>query len=225
MLKLASENGVQKIICIGTSHEDSLQAKEFAKEHEGVYWTYGTHPEHAKYAEELKPDFSEDDLRPVAIGEVGLDYHYEGYSREAQIRLFEEMLQLAMKHDLPVSFHVREAFVDFFAVVANFPGVSGVVHSFTDNKKVLKRILNETDFYVGVNGLATYSTLPLPPLERILLETDAPFLAPIPYRGEINQPAYIKNIADWLARRLEITPEKVAKATTENAVNLFGLTF
>jgi TatD DNase family protein len=158
---------------------------------------------------------------PIAIGEVGLDYHYEGYNREAQIRLFEEMLQLAVDNDLPLSFHVREAFDDFFPVVANFPGVRGVVHSFSDNKKNLKRILNETEFYVGVNGMATYSTLPTPPLERILLETDAPFLTPVPFRGIINECAYIRNIAEWLAAKLSISFDVIEEATTQNAEQLF----
>ena len=159
---------------------------------------------------------------PVAIGEVGLDYHYEEYARDAQIRLFEQMLQLAVDNDLPVSFHVREAFPDFFAVVGNFPSVKGVVHSFTDSKKVLKRILNETEFYIGVNGLATYSTLPLPPLERILLETDAPFLAPVPHRGEKNEPALIPDIALWLSEKSGVSFDEVERITTENFTKLFG---
>ena len=157
----------------------------------------------------------------VAIGEVGLDYHYEGYDREAQIKLFEEMLQLAKDNDLPVSFHVREAFDDFFAVVKNFPEVRGVVHSFTDSKKILKRILNETGFYVGVNGLATYSTLPTPPLERILLETDAPFLTPTPFRGIINEPGYVYEVAQWLSRNLAVDFEIIEEETTNNAERLF----
>ena len=160
---------------------------------------------------------------PVAIGEVGLDYHSEGHDREAQIRLFEEMLQLAQDNDLPLSFHVRNAFSDFFPVVANFPGVRGVVHSFTDSKKVLRRILETTDFYVGVNGLATYSTLPTPPLERILLETDAPFLAPVPHRGEKNDPSYIPDVAAWLAGKLEVDIDVVRDVTTRNTEKLFGI--
>ena len=245
-LELAHENNVQKIICIGTSHKDSLAAQEFASQHENVYWTYGIHPNET---EKFEYDFSRvASLAPVftglgrsfsvavseiprkaysqsliAIGEIGLDYHYESYNRGAQIRLFEEMLQLAVDNDLPVSFHVREAFSDFFPVVANFPSVRGVVHSFTDSKKVLKRILNDTDFYVGVNGLATYSTLPLPPLKRILLETDAPFLAPVPHRGETNQPAYIADIAKWLAGKLELPIEEVTKATADNAFDIFKI--
>ena len=237
MLRNARLAGVTRIICIGTSHEDSLVAADFARQHEGVFWTYGIHPEGAGKAaisnktneanEAIKKDririFSDKQNRPIAIGEVGLDYHYEGYDRAAQIRLFEEMLELATEQNLPVSFHVRESFDDFFSVVANFPKTRGVVHSFTDNKKVLKRVLNETDFYVGVNGLATYSTLPLPPLERILLETDAPFLTPKPFRGIINESAYVCNIAEWLANKLGLEFKIIEKETTKNAERLFGL--
>ena len=219
MLDRAHRANVEKIVCIGTNHEDSLNAMEFANSHDNVYWTYGIHPESA---EANKTSFSLPQL-PIAIGEVGLDYHYEGYDREAQIQLFEEMCQLAIDNDLPVSFHVREAFDDFFPVIDNFPKIRGVVHSFTDNKKVLKRILNETEFYVGVNGLATYSTLPTPPIERILLETDAPFLTPKQFRGIINEPAYVREIAMWLSEKLGLDFKIIEKETTKNARRLFGI--
>ncbi len=263
MLKRAHEKGIEKIICIGTSHEDSLAARDFAINHDNVYWTYGIHPEYSKEAlpkffssgleflstsyagQPREPSLEGDEplgvvrnIRvknsnqymiqktlvkpPIAIGEVGLDYHYEGYDHEAQIKLFEEMLQLARDNDLPVSFHVREAFEDFFAVIANFPEIKGVVHSFSDNKKNLKRILDKTDFYVGVNGMATYSTLPTPPLERILLETDAPFLAPVPFRGTANEPSHIREIADWLAGKLNVSFDKIEQETTKNAQKLFN---
>ena len=224
MLKRAHKKNVKKIICIGTSHEDSLVARDFASAHKDVYWTYGIHPENA--SKHLEYNFSGDvvsDTRPVAIGEVGLDYHYEGYDREAQIRLFEEMLQLATDNDLPVSFHIREAYDDFFPILANFPKIRGVVHSFTDNKRVLRRILNETEFFIGVNGLATYSTLPTPPLERILLETDAPFLTPKPFRGIINEPGYVYEIATWLAQKLALHINLIEEETTKNARKLFEL--
>ncbi len=216
MLKRAHEKGVEKIICIGTSHEDSIAAAEFSAQHENVYWTYGVHPEYVGQEWEFKGN-------PVAIGEVGLDYHYPGYDRATQIKLFEQMLQLAIDSDLPVSFHVREAFDDFFPVVANFPKIRGVVHSFSDNKKNLKRILTETDFYVGVNGMATYSTLPTPPIERILLETDAPFLTPKPFRGIINEPAYVPAIAEWLAGKLGLEYQIIERETTKNAEELFHI--
>ena len=244
MIKRADKNGVKRIVCIGTDPTDSLAAQKFAEKHKNVYWTYGIHPENAELksqrggfrsaaARDLAPsargdgpdgrdpEWDSNSASPVAIGEIGLDYHSDGYNRKAQIKLFEEMLQLAKDNDLPVSFHVRNAFDDFFPVVANFPEVRGVVHSFTDSKKVLKRILETTDYYVGVNGLATYSTLPTPPLNRILLETDAPFLTPVPFRGIINEPAYILNIAQWLSEKLDLDFETVEKETTLNAGRLY----
>lgn len=162
-------------------------------------------------------------LLPVGIGEIGLDYHVEKPNRVAQIRLLEDLLQIADKYSLPVSFHVRQAFEDFFPVVANFPHLRGVVHSFSDNKKNLRRILNETDFYVGVNGMATYSTLPLPPLERILLETDAPFLTPEPFRGIINEPGHVRQVAEWLADKLGQDYQLIAEVTSRNVEQLFHL--
>lgn len=220
MLKRAEEKNVKKIICIGTSIEDSLSALDFSKKHENVFWTYGVHPEGANNG---LSQFSLPETREelVAIGEVGLDYHYDGYNREKQIKLFEKMLQLARDNNLPVSFHVREAFNDFFGVISNFPEIRGVLHSFTDNKKVLKRILNETEFFVGVNGLSTYSTLPLPPLERILLETDAPFLTPKPFRGIINEPAYVSAVALTLSEKLGQEFKIIERETTKNAEQLF----
>ena len=253
ILEKARKKGVEKIICIGTNHEDSLAAKSFAESHENVYWTYGIHPEYAKPISEASDKTLEEfsafrsaaarELarsargdgperrgaessnalsRIIAIGEIGLDYHY-GKDHEAQIKLFRQMLQLAKDNNLPVSFHVREAFDDFFEIIKDYPEIRGVVHSFSDSKKNLKKILDQTNFYVGVNGLATYSTLPTPPLERIILETDAPFLAPIPHRGEKNDPSNIKEIADWLAQKLNTTPEEIAKITTQNVENLFKI--
>ena len=221
MLTRARQKGVKKIICIGTSHEDSLAARDFALAHKDVYWTYGIHPESAREVDYDSEKTSLAVSTPIAIGEVGLDYHYEGYDREAQIRLFEAMLQLANDNDLPVSFHVREAFDDFFPVISNFPRIRGVVHSFSDNKKNLKRILTETDFYVGVNGMATYSTLPTPPLERILLETDAPFLTPVPFRGIINECGYVFEVAQWLSKKLAVDFEIIERETTKNAEKVF----
>ena len=216
MLERAHKKGIEKIICIGTDPKDSMAARDFASKHDDVYWTYGVHP-----SEINSKNLFEKDNKLVAIGEVGLDYHYEGYNREKQIKLFEEMLQLAKNNNLPVSFHVREAFDDFFGVIANFPEIKGVVHSFSDNKKNLKRILDNTDFYVGVNGMATYSTLPTPPLERILLETDAPFLTPVPFRGIINECGYIREIAEWLSTKLAVDFNEVENETTKNARRLF----
>lgn len=223
----ALNSNVQKMILIGTSYEDSFYARDYAlsrdEKREHLFWAYGVHPDGIeKYREE--PVFKVD--MPIAIGEVGLDYHYldevddPEYVVEEQKKLFKEMIELAEKHDLPVIFHVREAFDDFFEIVDEHPTLRGVVHSFTDSKKNLKKCL-ERGFYVGVNGLATYSTLPTPPLDKILLETDAPFLAPVPHRGEQNDSSYIPDIAKWLAEKLEVSVNEVMKKTTENCYELF----
>jgi len=219
-LKEAHDAGVEKIVCIGTDPLDSMAACDFAGQNDGVFWTYGVHPSEWKtwQKQEIKNTH-----KLVAIGEVGLDYHYGTDDRTEQIQLFNEMLQLAKDLNLPLSFHIREAFDDFFGAIANFPEVRGVVHSFTDSKKNLKKILDTTDFYVGVNGLATYSTLPTPPLERILLETDAPFLAPMPYRGVTNEPKYIKEIAEWLSAKLGQDFDTIANITTKNVTDLYKL--
>ncbi|MBR1796032.1 TatD family hydrolase [Candidatus Saccharibacteria bacterium] len=254
ILQKCQKVGVEKLICIGTSHEDSLKACEFAEKHDNVYWAYGVHPSELYHS--AGPDVDKATLRTacsnpssrvslrytssyvgtfagslcahlphhdlVAIGEVGLEYHYYEDRHDEQIKLFEEMIDLALRNDLPLIFHIREAFDDFFSVIDNFHGVRGVVHSFSDNKKNLKKAL-ERDFYIGVNGMATYSTLPLPPLERTLLETDAPFLAPVPHRGEKNNPSYIPDVARWLAEKHQTDLKTVAEVTTKNTEKLFDI--
>ena len=222
-LAACAEKQVEKLICIGTDHEDSFKAAEFAAQNPTkLFWSYGIHPN--EFDNPRKDVQFEHNNRPVAIGEVGLDYHYGENDKLDQARLLEEMLDLAIREDLPLIFHVREAFDDFFAILDNFSTVKirGVVHSFSDNKKNLKKSL-ERDFYIGVNGLATYSTLPMPPIERILLETDAPFLAPVPLRGQTNQPVNVHYVAKWLSEKLGLDFDEVARITTENSETLFNL--
>lgn len=223
-LRKAHQRGVDKIICIGTNPDDSQHARDFALQHENVYWTYGIHPEFAKGDAPLpRVDLRAPSAKLVAIGEIGLDYHYEGYDRVAQIKLFEQMLQLALDLDLPVSLHLREAFADAWGILDNFPTIRGVVHSFTGSKRDLKQAL-ERGFYIGVNGLATYTTPALPPLENMVLETDAPFLTPIPFRGTINQPGYVREIAQYLAGKLGVATIAIEERTTKNAGEIFQIT-
>ena len=219
-LAACSEKQVEKLICIGTDHEDSFKAAEFATQNPTkLFWSYGIHPN--EFDKPRKDVQFEHNNRPVAIGEVGLDYHYGENDKLDQARLLEEMLDLAIREDLPLIFHVREAFDDFFAILDNFSTakIRGVVHSFSDNKKNLRKSL-ERDFYIGMNGLATYSTSPI---ERILLETDAPFLAPVPLRGQTNQPANVYYVAKWLSEKLGLDFDEVARITTENSEILFNL--
>ncbi len=237
MIERAHSSGIEKMICVGTSHENSLSAYEFAKKYgdDGIFWSYGVHPDEAiadkgEKRERLLRKTSQESLQYlVAIGEVGLDYHHKTIAedgpdfREKQIRLFEEMLQLATDLDLPLIFHVRDSFDDFFSILSNFPDLRGVVHSFSDNRENLDEVLDR-GFYVGVNGLATFSSdLPLPPLERMLLETDAPFLTPAPFRGTINEPAHIKDICAYISNVKGESEQLVAKITTQNAKQLFRL--
>ena len=112
-------------------------------------------------------------------------------------------------------------FLQFQRINSKSP-LNGVIHSFTDNKKNLNKSLDR-GFYIGINGLATYSTLPTPPLDRILLETDAPFLAPVPHRGQKNHPGYIKDIAKWLATKMQVDEQEIARKTSQNVENLFRI--
>ena len=259
MIARAHEAGVKKMICIGTSHDDSLTARNFAEKYhdQGVFWAYGIHPDEADSLK--KPEMvtssggiffatgkkdsetpvttgcravpargrlpSLAPLCPVAIGEVGLDYRNGESGRRAQITLFEQMLQLAKDNDLPVIFHIRDAYDDFFAVLNNFPQICGVVHSFSDNVEKLQKSL-ERGFYIGINGLATFAPeLPTReiPLDRMLLETDAPFLTPAPFRGTVNESAHIKDICAYISNILGESEAHVAEVTTKNAEHLFKI--
>lgn len=251
MLENAHSLGVEQMICIGTSHADSLAARDFAAAHSEVFWTYGIHPEEANKEggentlslenPELQhsapwdtvdalPNTAAHDTRSlVAIGEVGLDYHYPGYDKQAQWHLLEEMLSLAIKLDLPVSFHVREALPDFFAIFDNFPKLRpSVLHSFSDSKENLSIALSK-GLYIGVNGLATFANLDCYKnatpdlLDRIVLETDAPFLTPAPKRGIINEPGYVKYVADYLSAKLGVSAAEIAEKTTQNVRQIFHL--
>ena len=251
LVSRAAENGVTQMICVGTTHEDSMTAKGLAEKFPGtVFWSYGIHPDECNQgrlvfggfggccrsrsgsvSDELAAEPREDGREErasknnvclVAIGEVGLDYKDGTEKRVEQIQLFEQMLQLAKDNNLPCIFHVREAFDDFFAVVDNFSEIRGAVHSFSDSPENLKKSL-EHDFYVGVNGLATFTTLPTPPLEKLLLETDAPFLTPVPFRGKINEPVHILDVANWVSNKLGVSLDIVSEKTTNNARQLFGI--
>lgn len=228
MLKTALSRDVKQIICIGTSHDDSLAAEKFANSHADTFWTYGIHPESAKEA--VFQEFSvETREKLVAIGEIGLDYHYPGFDKSAQIRLLEEMISFSISKNLPCSFHVRDALPDFFAVLDNFPKLKpSVLHSFSDSKKNLEIALGK-GLFIGINGLITFANLDCYKgidssiLDRVVLETDAPFLTPTPNRGKINEPGNIKDIASYLSTKLGVSEEIIAEKTTKNVRKIFNL--
>ena len=217
VLVRAKQAGVNRVIVIGTCPSDARHAQEFAAKRDGVFWAYGYHPEEK---EEPLEFFRDEKL--VSIGEIGLDYHYGRETRDAQIKRFEIMLDLAQRENLPVNFHVREAFEDFWPIVDSFKLKSAVLHSFSDGQENLNQGIKR-GMFIGVNGLATFAKIPLPPLESMIFETDAPFLTPVPFRGKINEPGYVKNIAEWVAVAQKRDFDEVCKITTQNAERLFNL--
>ncbi|MDB5165766.1 MAG: putative Uncharacterized deoxyribonuclease YabD [Candidatus Saccharibacteria bacterium] len=229
VMKHAHGSGVSKLICVGTSEQSSLEAVAFAAQHEQCYATVGVHPHDAKDGYRKIAELVQANKDVVAIGEIGLDYFYTHSPREVQITALETQLQLARDNNLPVIFHVREAFDDFWPILDNFSGMRGELHSFTDSYDNLAKGL-ERGLFIGVNGISTFTkdmeqqkTYDQIPLDKLLLETDAPFLTPVPHRGKVNQPAYVRVIAEYHAKRRHISLKEIAVATTINATALFAL--
>lgn len=224
----AQGDGIVEMICVGTSEESSRQAVEFTKNRAGLYASIGVHPHDTK--DGFEGIFSlADTSKVVAVGEIGLDYYYTHSPRDVQIAALEGQLDFALKHRLPVIFHVREAFEDFWPIFDNFKGIRGELHSYTDSLANLEKAFAR-DLYVGVNGISTFSKdvahaqmFSEIPLNRMLLETDAPFLTPKPLRGTINEPAFVKFVAEYHATTRGISLEEIAHATTANARALFAL--
>ena len=226
--------GVGKMICVGTTVEDSQLAAEFVADRPECWASAGIHPHAAqRYVHDQKSQRNFRELlsnpKIVAVGECGLDYFY-GYSPKAdQLAMLRFQIELALEHDLPLSFHVREAFDDFWPVFESYQGVRGVLHSYTDNRNNLERALGH-GLYIGVNGIATFSNKPQQmdmyqaiPLDRLLLETDAPFLTPVPYRGTICEPKHVRVTAEYLAKLREVSLDVLADKTSGNARSLFGI--
>jgi TatD DNase family protein len=211
-------------------------AVEFSDKHDDCYASVGVHPHDGagfmrdtKNRDLLEQLVSENRKRIVAIGECGLDYFYENSEKADQIKLLRLQLDLAQRYDLPVIFHVREAFEDFWPIIDEYRGIRGVVHSFTGNSEDVKQILRR-NLYVGLNGIMTFTkhgsqleAAKKIPLDRLLIETDAPFLTPKPFRGKICKPEHVKVTAEFLAELRGETLEDMARETTKNACYLFGI--
>ncbi len=230
----AVETGVTRLICVGCDLVDSQLAVEFVQKRSNCWASVGIHPhETQQYTgkpQKLK-EFAALAKAPkvVAIGECGFDFYYNHSPKAAQIELLRFQIELALELDLPLIFHVREAFDDFWPLFDSYQGVRGVVHSYTDSAENLAKAV-ERNLYIGVNGIATFAKDPKQlavyrsvPLQKLLLETDAPFLTPNPYRGTINEPKRVGTIADFIAELRGISRETLAAATTSNARQLFGL--
>ncbi len=238
----AKEAGVTRLMCVGCTLPDSKLAVQMAARHDNIWASIGLHPhEGSEYVHDdiALQQFHNLASKPkvVAIGETGLDYYYNHSTKEDQQKLLRFQLDMAQEHDLPVIFHLRGAkddengvYDDFFALYNQYKGLRGVVHSFSTNIRVLDKIL-EKGLYVGLNGIITFSknadqlaAAKAVPLEKLLLETDAPFLTPVPYRGKICEPKYVGVTAEFLAGLRGESLENLAAATTANAKALFKLT-
>lgn len=222
----ALNSGVSKMICVGTDVSDSRLAIDFAANHSAAFASIGVHPHEAKHGiDGLKELVNQ--KKVVAVGEIGLDYFYEHSDKKTQMEVFEAQLQIAADANLPVIFHVREAFDDFWPIVDKFTDIKGVLHSFTDTQANAYKAL-QRGLYIGINGIATftkdqnqqdmYKGLPL---EKILLETDAPYLTPVPHRGKLNEPVFVREVARYLSTVRSTSVDELALLTTHNATNLF----
>lgn len=239
VLARAHEQGVATIINVGVDPADSRRAlalsqnPDFAIAKTGVkmFASAGLHPHEASQGDQaidLIADLAEE---VVAIGECGLDYYKNHATKTDQEHVLRAQIELAQHFSLPLIFHVREAWADFFTILVDYPAVRGVVHSFTGTPAQVEQILAVSDeLYFGLNGIMTFTrddaqleAARYIPSERLLLETDAPFLSPHPVRGQRNEPAMVSLVANFLAELRGQSVQSLADITTGNAHRLFGL--
>lgn len=234
--------GVERLICVGTSLEDSQQAVDFVSNRDQTWATIGLHPHEAADWSAAVTAMNVLIKQPkiVAVGECGLDYWYQNAPRVDQEVAFRAQLELGLAHNLPFVFHVRgskddpfDAFEDFFRIVSEVESaaqkIRGVVHSFTAGQQALEGVLSKS-LLIGVNGIATFSkdqdfmaVLQSVPLDALLLETDAPYLTPVPKRGNVNAPEFMGYTAQKVAELRGVERAEIVQATTANAEQLFGI--
>ena len=231
VLHQANEAGVTKILNVGVSTADSKAAVELAATYDSVWAAVGIHPYEAQEAEQGIGYLRElaGRRKVVAIGECGLDLHKATATLQEQERALRLQIELAQDLDLPLIFHVREAFDQFWKVTCDYGQLSGVVHSFSGGPEELHKAL-EAGLYVALNGIITFTQVDeqlevakVIPADRLLLETDAPFLSPAPRRGKVNAPASVADIAEFVATLRGESVSQLARTSTAAAEELFGL--
>jgi len=239
VLARATEAGVAAVVCIGTDPESSAQALELAAAPPPggprVFATVGLHPHEAAQGIAETAALLERSLaagpRPVAVGECGLDYFYEHSPRAAQRDAFAAQIALAHAHDLTLVVHARDAWDDIFGILST-EGVPerAVLHCFTGGPDEVRRCL-DAGMYVSFSGIVTFKNaqevrdaVVLCPLERLLIETDSPFLAPVPHRGERNEPGYVSVVGEYVAELKGVPAADLAAATTATAAEAFAVT-
>ena len=231
VLSRANELGVNTFICVGTNINDSHESLTLAQKYKNIYATAGIHPHDSK-------DAAEDDLQElrklldnekiVAVGEMGLDYFRNISNSDTQKIVFKDQLKLAEETNKPIVFHNREADEDIINILSDFPNVIGVAHCFSSSYETAIKLI-EMGFYISFSGNLTFKNSHLPevakklPLDRLLVETDSPFLSPVPFRGKTNEPGRTRYVVEKLAEIFDSDIDQIASITTANAKNLFNI--
>ena len=226
------EKGIDFVMNVGCCLESSRDCIAMAEKYPFIYASVGSHPDSAgEVCEELMETYLQMSKHPKvkAVGEIGLDYYYEGFDRQIQIRAFEMQLELARQVDLPVIVHERDAHGDGMDVVRKFPEVTGVFHCYSGAAEMARQLVN-MGWYIGFTGVLTFKnarkaveTAASIPLERIVLETDCPYMSPEPYRGRRNDPGRLIHMAEKLAEIRGLPVEEIIEITTENAKRLYRI--
>lgn len=231
VLERSRECGVGKIVTVGIDDTDSQAAVDLAAKQAGVFASVGLHPHEAKKGRPALEQIKLLAFNPnaVAIGECGLDYYRNLSDKKDQEVAFRFQIELALELAKPIIFHVRDAFDDFVRIIGDYPNARGIIHSFSSDRKTAE-VLVEKGFYIGLNGIMTFTKDPAQleaaksvPLDKLVLETDSPFLSPHPNRGKTNEPSSIKIIAEFLAELRSETSLELSTQTTANASSILGL--
>ncbi len=234
VIERARLNGVGRVVVVGFDEKTIKRAIELIDMYDFMYAAIGWHPvdaidltdDHLDWIQELTAH-----PKVVAIGEIGLDYHWDKSPKDVQQAVFRRQIQLAKKLDLPIIIHNREATEDVVKILEEEGAeeVGGIMHCFSGSPETAKRCL-DMNFYISLGGPVSCKNAVKPkevatevPLDRLLIETDCPYLAPHPFRGKRNEPSYVKLVAEQIAALKEISLDEVAKATTENANRLFRI--
>lgn len=226
------ENQLEGIVSIGFDLESSQKSIELAKKYNFVHAVVGVHPvDISKYNDEVEKEIEKlvlNEEKVVAIGEIGLDYHWMADPKEVQAEGFRKQMALAERVKKPVVIHTREALQDTLDILAEFPNVGGILHCYPGSYEAAKPFLDR--YFLGIGGTLTFKNnkktkelVEVLPLEKIVIETDCPYLTPVPFRGKRNEPIYTKYVAEEIAKIKNISVEEVIKVTTENAKKIYGI--
>ena len=230
VLDRAKELGVDRFICVGTNLKDSKESLQLAMEYDSIYATAGVHPHDSKdvddnYIEQLYKLINNKKI--IAVGEIGLDYYRSISDHDLQKKIFIEQMAVAADVKKPVVFHNRDADKDVIKILSDFPTVTGVAHCFSSNLETAQAFL-DLGYYISFSGNITFKNSHLPAvaekldLNRILIETDSPFLSPEPHRGKTNEPCRVWFVAKKLSEILDVPFSVIEQKTSKNAKTLFG---